>query len=102
MRKEEEFAFRIVKKIHRTLHLPLLIVKKRHVDNIVRTNVILHNMLLQYDGLDTMGDLDDGYNEVNADSELIVQNDHTSELPSDDWLEAYIVAADVRVNFTYE
>jgi hypothetical protein len=49
-----------------------------------------------------MGDLDDDYIEVNDDSELIVQDDSKGELPFDAGLEANIVAADVRVHFTYE
>ncbi len=59
-------------------------------------------MLLQYDGLDAIGDLDEDYIDVNANSEHVVQDEDTGELPFDQWLEADILAVDLRVSFTHE
>jgi hypothetical protein len=59
-------------------------------------------MMLQYDGLDTIGEREEDYIEVNDDSQLMAQDDNTCELPSDGWPKADNVAADVWVNYTYE
>ena len=101
MRKDTECSFGIVKKRERILRLPLLVMKKSKVDNIVKTCVIIHNMLLQYDGLDNIGELDEDYLEVDPGTVLEVDV-ATGELPSDHWLEADIMASDVRLRFTSE
>jgi hypothetical protein len=60
-------------------------------------------MLLQYDGLDTIGDFDDDYISVGRDDDHMNEQDtNTGELPLDSWLEADIMASDVRVGFTIE
>jgi len=102
MRKDSECSFGIVKKRERILRLPLLIMKRSKVDNIVRTCIALHNMLLQFDGLDTIGEFDDDYIDLNAVDEVPTQDTNTGEMPSDEWLEADIRASDVRLNYTWE
>jgi hypothetical protein len=104
MRKDVECAFGILKKRSRICRLPFLIMKRSTVDNIIRTCIIMHNMLLQYDGLDIIGDFDDDYKELsNKDvAQLNTQDTDTGELPPDAWLEADIMAEDVRVNLSTE
>ena len=59
IRKDSECTFGIEKKRFRCLRLPFLTYKKKNVHTIFRKCAILHNMLLQYDGLDTICEFDE-------------------------------------------
>ena len=59
MRKDAECTFGILKKRWHILKNHLLIRKKAHIDNIVFTCAILHNMLIEYDKWEDEDDLDD-------------------------------------------
>ena len=61
IRKDSERVFGVNKKRFRILRLPFLLHRARDIDTIMKVCVILHNMLLQYDGLDTIGDEDSDY-----------------------------------------
>lgn len=61
IRKDSERVFGVAKKRHRILRLPFLQHRAIDIDTIMKVCCILHNMLLQYDGLDTIGDLDTDY-----------------------------------------
>jgi len=45
----------IMRRRHRFFKVPSLLSPQVQLDHIVRTCAILHNMLLQYDGLATLG-----------------------------------------------
>ena len=61
IRKDAERCFGILKKRFRILRLPFLYHKAKDIDTTFKVCAILHNMLLQYDGLDTIGRFDTDY-----------------------------------------
>ena len=85
--KDSECTFGIGKKRFRWLRIPMLIAKKTNVDNIFRTCAILHNLILQYDGLDTIGELDTDCKDINANYNTDVIDMNTGDLPFDEYLE---------------
>jgi hypothetical protein len=102
MRNDSECTFGIGKKRFRILRLPLLVSKKSSVDNIFRTCAILHNMLLQYDGLDAIGDFDNDYKDTTVEETTENLDVDTSGLPSDEWLNNDIAETDIRLRFSEE
>lgn len=102
MRKDSECAYGIVKKRHRILRVPVQIMKQKRVENIFCTCAILHNMLMQYDGLDTIGELDSDYKEIDDVAGMDEVDINTGELPSDDLLQAEIMSADSRSRYSPE
>jgi len=58
VRKDVECAFGILKKRFRILRLPFLVRDGTDMEKIFKTCMIIHNMLLVEDGLDSIGDLD--------------------------------------------
>ncbi len=77
IRKDSECTFGIEKKRFICLRLPFLIYKKNNVGNVFRTCAILHNMVLQYDGLVTIGEFDEDYNVITDNYNTDVQDDNT-------------------------
>ena len=54
VRKDVECFFGILKQRFRYLKNPIGLHKKEDVDNVVKTCVLLHNMILKFDGLDKL------------------------------------------------
>ncbi len=84
------------------MRLPLLIAKKRCVDNIFRTCAIFHNMLLQCDGLDTIGEFDDDYKDITVHYNIEALDAGTGALPFDEMLNHEIQETDIRLRFSAE
>ena len=61
VRKDVECTFGILKKRFRILALPLMFPDAKTVERIFKTCCMLHNRLLHYDGLDTIGTLEDDW-----------------------------------------
>jgi hypothetical protein len=55
VRKDVERVFGIIKKIHIIVDSPVLLRDVHDVERVFKMCVVLHNMLLRYDGLDTIG-----------------------------------------------
>ena len=68
VRKDVECAFGILKKRFRMLRLPFLVRDAIDIEKIFKTCMIIHNMLLIDDGLNSIGDLDGDWltEDVNA------------------------------------
>ena len=72
------------------------------IDAIVRACAILHNVLMQYDGLDTIGEFEEDYMELNRDDPIPALDIDTGELPSDTWLEQDEMSANTRLSMSRE
>jgi hypothetical protein len=59
-------------------------------------------MLLQFDGLDTIGDFDDDYKDITEHDNIDVLDMDTGALPSDEWLNRDIEDTDIRLRFSAE
>ena len=59
--KKSECQFGILKKRFRCLAVPCVFQDSKKIDHQVKFCVMLHNMLLHYDGYDTVGQLDSDY-----------------------------------------
>jgi hypothetical protein len=69
----------------------------KKVDNTFRTCAILRNVLLQYDGLGTIGEFDVGYKLITDKYNTDVQDVNTGELPCGEWLDRDIEVSDFRL-----
>lgn len=103
VRKDSECVFGILKRRFRVLKIPSLLSTPAQLDDIMRSSAILHNMLLQYDGLDTIGQYDDDWVLMgdNAVAELgeEVLDDNPEGLPQS-MIDADVLARDKRTAFT--
>jgi len=92
VRKDFECTFGIMKRRRRVLKVPSLLSTDVQVDHVFRTCTILHNMLLQFDNLDTLG-LEEG------DWELVTDLNEVANLePNVEGLPDELVEEDVRMN----
>jgi hypothetical protein len=66
-RKDVERSFGILKGRFRCLKLPILFHKQKNIDNMFFTCVILHNMILEFDGRDKLWEEDVDWNGVDGD-----------------------------------
>lgn len=85
-RKDVERFFGILKGRFRCLKLPILFHKKEDIDNMFFTCVILHNMILQYDGRDKLWEEDInwvGEQEGAHDNEVVVDNEDDHQQQQD-------------------
>ena len=58
MRKDVECTFGVMKKRFRILKVPSTFKTAAVISNVCRTCCVLHNMLLDHDGLTTIGQLE--------------------------------------------
>ncbi len=59
-------------------------------------------MLLQYDGLDTIGEFDDDYKDITVHDNIDALDVDTCALPSDEMLNHDIQETDIRLRFSAE
>ena len=97
IRKDAERCFGILKKRWRILRLPFLLHSAKEIDPIFKVCCVLHNMLLQYDGLDTIGLLDSDY--VDQDVECGIDGFDESLL-SEEARNAEAMEDDPRLKFS--
>ena len=100
IRKDAERCFGILKKRFRILRLPFLYHKAKDIDTTFKVCAILHNMLLQYDGLDTIGRFDTDYTSQEECDDDIAVDDFLESLPTTRELEEEAEQEDPRSRFT--
>ena len=64
VRKDVERVFGIIKKRHVLVDSPVLLRDVQDVERVFKMCVVLHNMLLRYDGLDTIGQYEDDWKRI--------------------------------------
>lgn len=96
IRKDSECTFGIAKKRFRILRLPFLVSTMEGIDSVMRVCAILHNMLLQYDDLASVGQFDEDYIVVEDLENLLMYPVEVDNL-ADDVLELDIRENDSRV-----
>ena len=103
MRKDAACVFGILKRRFRVLKIPSLMSTPAQLDDIVRSCAILHNMLLQYDGLDTIGLYDSDWESMGEDVQRELEeadlDDNHEGLPQS-MVYADVRARDRRTAFT--
>ena len=65
VRKDVECTFGIMKKRFRMLKLPFTFKRASTISNVFRTCCVLHNMLLEHDGLASIGSDEHDYLKAN-------------------------------------
>lgn len=104
IRKDTERTFGIMKRRFRILRLPSLLLRAKDIDTTFKVCAVLHNMLLQFDGLDTIGTLDSDYitqDEYTHDGNVdITIDNHLESTPTAAENNAEAMEADPRSSFT--
>ena len=100
VRKDVECAFGIMKRRHRVLKVPSRLSTINQQDDIFRSCCILHNMIMQFDGLDTLGD-EVGDWEVITDLQSEPAMDDNPEGWTDEQLREDILENDIRARLTH-